>query len=257
MTSASADDLGDDDDWEIPDPEVLVRVLGAPEVVGSTLGRIETSIVAYLACHGGRRRDEQVINAVWNGRAVEPKTLWNKISKIRAVLGPDLVPPRLPNSPNVVLSERVMTDLDVLDRLHSRSADVAEAEALHLLLRGLDLIDGVPFDSAEYDWSFETQDHATACETVEAATLRCVEIAMNLGDLVAARHAVGQGLRALPMNEPLYRARMRVEAAAGNPDGVRQALSELTSAIGASCDGVPAQPEAETVRMARSLISAS
>jgi len=250
------EDLGNDDGWAFPEPEVLVRVFGAPEIVGVALGRIETSIVTYLACHGGRRRDDQVINAVWNGRAVEPKTLWNKISKIRSVLGPNLVPPRLPNSPNVLISEVVMTDIDVLTRLHARSSEVAESEALRLLLHGLDLIDGVPFDSAEYDWAFETQDHATACELVEAATLRCVDIALNLGDIAAARHAVTQGLRALPLNEPLYRARMRVESASGNADGVRQALGELTAALGSFSPGdVEQGPCAETVRLAGELAS--
>jgi DNA-binding SARP family transcriptional activator len=248
------DDLGDgEDDWTFPDPAVLVRVLGAPEVIGVTLGRIETSIVAYLACHGGKRRDEQVINAVWNGRAVETKTLWNRISKIRAVLGPEIVPARLPNSSNVVLSDGVMTDLGVLARVHARAQHISEAEALQLLLRGLDLIDGVPFDSPEYDWSFETQDHATACETVEAATLHCIDIAMNLGDLNAARHAVTQGLRALPLNEPLYRARMRIEIASGNPEGARRALSELTSALGDASRTAEAAPEAETLRLVREL----
>ncbi|MGD9796163.1 MAG: LysM peptidoglycan-binding domain-containing protein, partial [Acidimicrobiia bacterium] len=245
-------DLGEADDWEFPEPAVLVRVLGAPEVLGHTVGRLETSIVTYLACHGGCRRDEQVINAVWNGRAVEPKTLWNRVSKIRSALGHDLVPNRNPNSPKVVMSDRVMTDLAVLASVHRRAEHVSEAEALPLLLQGLELIDGVPFDSAEYEWAFETQDHAAACETIEAATLRCVDIAMNLGDLVAARHAVTQGLRALPLNEPLYRARMRIEAASGNPDGVRQALSELTTGLG----GTDGEPQIETVRLARELAPA-
>jgi hypothetical protein len=253
------DDLGDvEDDWQMPEPAVLVRVLGAPEVVGVDLGRIEISIVAYLACHGGKRRDEQVINAVWNGRTIEQKTLWNKVSKIRSKLGQELVPPRLPNSSNVVLSEHVMTDLEILTRLLARADQVAECEGLQLLLQGLDLIDGVPFDSAEYDWAFETQDHAAACETVEAATLRCVDIAMNLGDLVAARHAVTQGLRALPMNEPLYRARMRIEAASGNADGIRQALAELGSALADRSEGVAeATPEPATVRLAGELTAAA
>ena len=157
----------------------------------------------------------------------------------------------------VRLADTVVTDLEVLIRLKARADEVSEGEALRLLLRGLDLIDGVPFDSAEYSWAFESQHHFRACEVVEAATLQCVEIAMNLGDLVAARHAVTQGLRALPLNEPLYRARMRIEAAGGNPDGVRQALGELTSALGTCADGSEAEPEAETIRVARSLTSSS
>ena len=132
-----------------------------------------------------------------------------------------------------------------------RAAEIAQ-------VHGLDLVDGVPFDSAEYEWAFETQDHATACETVEAAALRCADISMNLGDLAAARHAICQGLRALPMNEPLYRARMRIEAASGNPDGVRRALGELTTALSASAPGIdpPPEPEPETRRVADALVSA-
>src|SRR5690606_33466097 len=100
------------------------------------------------------------------------------------------------------------------------------------------------------------QDHAAACEAVQVATLRCVEIAMNLGDLVAARHAVTQGLRALPMNEPLYRARMRIESAGGNPAGVHQALGELTTALDIALDGDGGgdlTPEPETLRLAKEL----
>lgn len=81
---------------------------------------------------------------------------------------------------------------------------------------------------------------------------------MNLGDLVAARHAVTQGLRALPMNEPLYSARMRIESASGNPDGVRQALGELTTALDIAVPGhADLAPEPETLRLAQALTTAS
>ncbi len=251
--------LGEDEEWDLPHPAVLVRVLGVPEVVGyPQLGRIETSIVTYLACHGGKRSDDQIINAVWNGRLVEPKTLWNKISKIRSVLGPDLVPARLPNSPSVVLATDVVTDLSQLRELHRRAAEVAGSEALTLLIRGLEQVHGVPFDSSDYDWAYETQDHAAACETVESAALLCSAIALNLGDVPSARRGVMLGLSALPLNEPLYRERMRIESAAGNPDGVRQALAELSGALSLRSDAaLDAEPEVTTVRFAEALLLSS
>ena len=248
-------DLGEDDGWEMPVPTVLVRVLGAPEVVGfPQMGRIETSILAYLACHRGQRTAEQIVNAVWNGRLVESKTLWNKISKIRAALGPDLVPARQPNSAKVVVAAGVMSDLDMLRTLADRAAEASTAEALALLLRGLELVDGVPFDSPDYEWAYETQQHAGACELVERVAVRCARLALELGDITSARTAVAAGLRAVPLNEPLYRERMRVESAAGSPEGVRRTLADLRNALsdpGAGSD--PVEPDSATLHLAAQL----
>lgn len=251
-------DLGEDDGWELPEPRVLVRVLGAPEVVGyPQLGRIETSILAYLACHGGRRTAEQIVNAVWNGRLVESKTLWNKISKIRAALGPDLVPSRQPNSAKVVVADGVTSDLGMLRTLAERSADVSAAEAVALLLRGLELVDGVPFDSPDFEWAHETQCYAEACELLESASLRCAVLAVDLGEVASARAAITHGLRALPLNEPLYRQRMRIENAAGNQLGVQATLADLASGLRQSAlPGSPDEPTYETAHLADRLSSA-
>jgi hypothetical protein len=243
-----------DDDWTLPTAKVMVRVLGEPEVLGTELGRIETSIVTYVASHDNSRRDDQVINAVWNGRALEPKTLWNKISKIRTALGTDIVPARPPKTNEITFTDEVTTDLVILQHALHRADQVSQAEALDLLMHGLDLIAGIPFDGSNCDWAYETQDHAIACEAVETAVLSAVQIALELGDIAAARTAVSQGLRALPLNEPLYRARMRVEAASGSPQRVGQALSELRAALELHCDdGFAIGPEAETEHLAARL----
>ena len=85
-----ADDLADDDEPEgdQPHPEVIVRILGVPSVDGHpSLGRIDLNLITFLACSGGTATESQVIDAVWNGRAIERSTLWNRISKARAALG--------------------------------------------------------------------------------------------------------------------------------------------------------------------------
>ena len=85
-----------------------------------------------------------------------------------------------------------------------------------------------------------------------------LETALNLGDIAAARVAVAYGLRALPLNEPLYRERMRIESAAGNPDGVRRSLTELRIALHARSDGtVDLEPEHTTLQVAMSLAPAN
>ena len=44
------------------------------------LGRIDLNLITFLACSGGTAAS-QVIDAVWNGRAIERSTLWNRIAQ--------------------------------------------------------------------------------------------------------------------------------------------------------------------------------
>lgn len=225
------DDLGEDDEWEPPAPEVLVRVLGPPRVDGHpNLGRLDVSLVAFLACNGGQATEDQVVNAVWGGRAIEKVTLWNRISKARVSLGAAL-PAREQGASAVRLADGVLTDLSVMKAFAARAEEVSSGEAIDLLLRATALIEGTPFDAQGYDWSYEHQFNAEACEAIESVCVRLAELALEHGDLSAARSAIGRGLRALPLNEPLYRWRMRAEAQAGNLGGVRAAFEELQSRL--------------------------
>lgn len=117
-------------------------------------------------------------------------------------------------------------------------------------------VSGVPFDGADFEWAHEQQFVSDACETIEAATLRVVRLALELGEPAAARDAITQGLRALPGNEPIYRARMEIEHALGNADGVNNALRELTCVLaGAVDDGFACEPSSETFAMHSRLTS--
>ncbi len=225
------DDLGEDDEWEPPAPKVLVRVLGPPRVDGHpSLGRLDVSLVAFLACNGGQATEDQVVNAVWGGRAIEKVTLWNRISKARVSLGAAL-PAREQGASTVRLAADVLTDLSVMKALAARAEEVSSGEAIDLLVRATALIEGTPFDAQGYDWSYEHQFNAEACEAIESVCVRLAELALEHGDLSAARTAIGRGLKALPLNEPLYRARMRAEAQAGNLGGVRAAFEELCNRL--------------------------
>jgi len=224
---ALEDDLGEDDEREPPSPRVLVRVLGTPRVDGfPNLGRLDVSLVAFLACNGGQATEDQVVNAVWGGRAIEKATLWNRISKARVSLGAAL-PAREQGSSIVRLAEDVQTDLHVMKALAARSTRVSSGEAIELLLEATALIEGTPFDAQGYDWSYERQFNAEACETIESVCVRLAQLALDDDDFAVARIAVHRGLRALPLNEPLYRLRMQTEASAGNVGGVRAAFDEL------------------------------
>jgi hypothetical protein len=108
---------------------------------------------------------------------------------------------------------------------------VSPGHPIDLLLQATALIEGTPFDAQGYDWSYEHQFNAEACEAIESVCVRLAELALEHGDLSAARGAIGRGLRALPLNEPLYRWRMRTEAQAGNVGGMRAAFEELRSRL--------------------------
>lgn len=235
--AVGAEDAGDDetfgvdedaegDDWQPPAPGLLVKVLGSPRIEGvDTLRPTDVSLVAFLACRGGSSSEDQVINAVWCGRAVEKATLWNHITKIRAAIGAHM-PPRAQGR-GVCVGEAVMTDLAILERYIEEAAGASSGRAIELLCDAVALVDGPPFDAPGYEWAYEHQLHARACAAVETATLRLVDLAIDANDIATARMAITQGLRALPVNEPLYRARMRVEAHDGNRAGVRAAYDEL------------------------------
>jgi hypothetical protein len=225
-------DLNGDDPEIPPRPaQVIVRTLGVPSVDGHpSLGRIELNLVTYLACAGGSATESQVIDAVWNGRAIERGTLWNRISKARAALG-GFIPPRDQGTNLVRLAPDVTTDAALLRAALDRARQLSGAQAIDHLRDSLELVTGVPFDAVGYDWAHEQQHYADACELIERAVLTLVELALDLDDVITAKDAVSVGLKALRVNEPLYRARMRIEAHCGNVAGVRNAYDELLSLL--------------------------
>jgi nucleoid-associated protein YgaU len=236
-TNEMAIDSDADDEEKSPIPGLLVRVLGAPCIDEHTgLGRIELNLVTFLACNGGHATESQLIDAVWNGRAIERATLWNRISRARSILGP-FVPAREQGSNLVRLTPGVITDAQILRSALECAQHVSAGQALDRLGTAMNLIRGVPFDAVGYDWAHEQQHYADACELVEQATLTIVDLAIDLDDVTAARRAISQGLKALRVNEPLYRARMRIEAHCGNHAGVRAAYDELVALLEELSDG--------------------
>ncbi|WP_040492317.1 LysM peptidoglycan-binding domain-containing protein [Ilumatobacter nonamiensis] len=239
-------------------PEILVSVLGRPAVADfPELGRMDTNVVVFLATNGGEVTDSQLIDAVWNGRMVEQGTVWNRISKVRSIVGP-LLPARASGDDTIRLARSARTDLDYFTALVEYADDGSSDEAIGLLSDALDLVNGPPFDAPGYEWSHQHQHHSRACGLVESTALRLVDLALDAGALASARRGVTQALKALPANEPLYRARMRIESAADNPSGVAAAFDELASLLAEmSEDGVEFEPSLRTVRLRSDLLDTS
>jgi DNA-binding SARP family transcriptional activator len=244
-----------DHTWQLPQPSHLVRVLGTPRVDGvNGLGRLELGIITFLACNGGTATPDQVIDAVWSGKAIERGTFLNRLSKTRAA-APGILLPRSSGTRNLALDDGVATDLHLLELAVTRASHVSSTEAIELLRDGLDLVEGVPFDDPSFDWAHDRQHHAHASTLIEKASLQLVGLALEAGDIDTARHACRQGLRGLPLNEPIYCARMRVEAAAGNPGGVRETYNDLVRELADLDDGLSSYgPSPQTTRQYEQLL---
>ncbi len=236
-----------DGDLLVPRPRLLVKVLGRPHVPDRPdLGRRETVLAAYLACHDGPATTSGVQDAIWNGRAVESKTLWNLIARTRRALGSfDDGTPVMPQADRIkgtiTLGPGAMSDLTVLRSRFERAVGSSSAEAIPLLRDALDLIEGPPFDAPGYDWAHHTHQYvAEASALIEQAAELLARLAQADGNTDLARHALVQGLRALPGNEVLYRQRMQLEHDTGNLAGVAAAYAELM-AILADLDAEPSE----------------
>jgi hypothetical protein len=236
-TEAAEEGLGAETTADGPDfkPAMLVRVLGTPTVPDRPdLGRRELILTVLLACRRGPVAGSTAQDALWGGKAVEAKTVWNVIGATRQALGdlPDGTPvmPSADRSwSTLCVAAGVITDVTVLRSLVERAHQAPSSEAIELLREGLALVDGQPFDAAGYDWAHRDQDVAEASALIEHAAVQLVDLALDSGLVDVARDAIFRGLRGLPGNEELYRCRMRVEHHSGNLAGVSAAYEELVT----------------------------
>lgn len=246
--SEFGDQADDDDGWTPPQPEHIVRVLGVPRIDGfERVGPLELGIVAFLACNGGRATPDQIKDAVWNGKRIEHGTFTNRLTKTRQAL-PGFLPGRTQQELDVELAPGITSDLALMRELVAHAERASASPACELLHKALSYVSGPPFDATGYDWAHVRQDHAAASTLIERAALGLAELALEDGDINRAREACRTGLIGLPLNEPIYVARMRVEAAAHNPAGVTAAFNELTSALREFSDSFgQLEPDPETV----------
>lgn len=215
-------------------PQMMVRVLGVPSVAERPeLGRRELILTVLLACRGGSLAATAAQDALWGGKPVEAKTVWNFVAATRRALGEfedgsPVMPSADRTRQTLRLDPRVTTDLAVFAHRVSLARESSTREAMMLLQDALGMVDGPPFDGAGYDWAHRDQDVTDASRLIEQAVEVLIDLATDAGQVDTARDAITRGLRGLPGNEKLYRCRMRVEHHAGNHAGIVAAYSELT-----------------------------
>lgn len=124
------------------------------------------------------------------------------------------------------LSNRVTTDLSILRQAYEAAKGLPSSKAIQALAQALDLVQGPPFSGPGYEWAHEGQVMEAEALIAEAA-LHLIDLATEAGQHEVARNAIAAGFRALPGNEHLVRARMRLEHDVGNNTGVHTAWEEL------------------------------
>jgi hypothetical protein len=183
-----------------------------------------------------------VVDAVWNGRAIEPKTLRGLLYELRRKVGETFVPQRRPGDATIGLGAGVSTDLDVL-------ATAIDGDDVDELRAALSNLRGPAFDSADQGWADHHQDAARAAQLVERAALRTADLAAAAGEFHLARSALSRALRALPGNETIYRRRMQLEAGAGDRAAARAVYDELVRVLADH----EAEPSPETRALCKAL----
>ena len=246
---------GDAPDASQTEGRVVVSVLGVPHVAGfPELTARQVALLGFLASSpDGAATPESVLNHLWadSGSARSRKTLANLESQTRGTVGLDV----LPNSPrNQPLRTSATTDYVLFCDLVTRSKDVSRNESVGLLTEALGLIRGTPFDHPYCEWSRSIEIYDPARQMIEATALRLTDLALEAGDAESAREGVRCGLLALGVNEPLYRARMRVDAFGGDVAGVISTYQELERQLALFFDD--ASPSIQTRKLRDSFVPA-
>jgi DNA-binding SARP family transcriptional activator len=110
---------------------------------------------------------------------------------------------------------------------------------------------GEPCDGAYFWWLEQTTIDAMRAQVTDTAAL-LAQLELDAGDPAASARAARAGLAADPASEPLWRAVMTAEAAAGNTVGVHRAWRHLSAAIADFTPG--GMPHPDTVALYRDLV---
>jgi hypothetical protein len=214
------------------EPATLVRLLGPPRVDDAeALGWRELEMAAFLAAHDGAATDDELIDAVFCGRA-ERGVVWDLVGRLRAG-APHLLAAQNEGSNTISLADGVMSDVAWMDCLVGRSHQLGDEDAISGLVAALDLVEGAPFDGpAGCAWAVTGGELAGALELIERTAFLLTERSITVGEFGRARASISKTMRRVGPNEQLTRTLMRLEDAAGNAAAVQDAYGDLSFDLG-------------------------
>jgi DNA-binding SARP family transcriptional activator/NTP pyrophosphatase (non-canonical NTP hydrolase) len=218
----------------LPPGALLLRTLGAVEIErGPDVDRRKSKeLVAYLALHPEGVDEQRLKTVLWPEGVPSGHAFNQLVSRTRMRLGtaPDgsRYLPRLQGG-RYRLSEWVTTDAHGLGAAFRSARARPAPDTMERLADALRLVRGQPFQGvkAGYEWG-HSEGFASRFEILvgEAAHL-LAEWHLDHGEATAALWAADQGLLASPVDEALYRDRMRAYHLAGNAAAVDAVMREL------------------------------
>ncbi|MDP9389087.1 MAG: bacterial transcriptional activator domain-containing protein [Actinomycetota bacterium] len=226
---------------------VMVRLLGPVDIVNRD-GVSEQGdrgqpleLLAWLATHRGVSTRAGAMDALWSGRAIDPRTLRNVISAARLLLrnlageppdGAQWIPLR---QERLTLHPLVVTDVELLRDRMAYAKGVGPEEGAGVLTEGLRLLRGVPFEGQQWLWADEDYlSSSTAAEAVAMAT-ELATLRLQSGDIRGALAATDVGLRVIPLHDQLTELSMQAWIACGERRtalSVYEAYERATAARG-------------------------
>lgn len=206
---------------------VMVRLLGEVDIVNRD-GLSEKGdrgqpleLLAWLASHRGVSTRSGAMDALWSGRAIDPRTLRNVISAARLLLrnlageppdGGQWIPLR---QERLNLHPLVVTDIDLLRDRMAYAKRVEVEEAATVLADGLQILRGVPFEGQQWLWADE--DYLTSSMAAEAVSMstELASLRLQTGDIRGSLAAAGVGLQVIPLHDQLTELSMQAWIASG------------------------------------------
>jgi DNA-binding SARP family transcriptional activator len=214
-------DLTSDAPSELEPGQRQLRLLGPIELSGVgwlRRGQI-LNLLAYLALHRRGVDRHQLAAALWPDKVVSQKTMRNRLTEARALVGG-----ALSDGPRWRLDESITTDWQQFTALAAGSPE----EQGH----ALDLIRGRPFTGLDdCDWlDFEGFRSEVEATIVDLA-LTVAERELAAGRPAAAFTAARAGLVASPYEERLHRLAIRAAESEGSTGKVRILTKEMRTTL--------------------------
>ena len=208
-----------------------------------------TEAVAYLALHPGATREE-LAEAIWQGRRVEPSTKRNLVSRTRTWLGVDeegrhyleTVPGH--GADRLRLSESVTTDWAAFTQYVSAARERPSDEALRHLDAALDLVRGRPFlgiDPTRYVWAERPLQEMVS--SITDAAVMAAEIHVANGDHARARDVATRALSVDWSNDRLVEIAIQACQRGGDAETVARLVERHERLLDELADIEPAQSQ--------------
>jgi LysM domain len=191
--------------------EVLVRVIGEVDIQGCDehLTDAEIELLALLASlrPDGPINIDRLATLLAHDEWKTPKirSIQARISHLRGKLGTASDgTPLLPdsraatgNAGRYLLSSRVVTDIDLLDRAYQQAQTLPSSEAIQVLNDALHMVRGKPYTArAGYTWAYDEHAATRAEQAVGDVASRLIELLAETGNTKAAHAAANQASKA-------------------------------------------------------------